>query len=446
MKENDLHWLVTFVVLFSVSTNAFVAYSSSSINRPRARNGDVVLELQQTRTKSVYETADPSKLITLTDYLRNPKPAGKHESSGTLVGTNPTNTKDYRRLLLEAITSFKNSKSAQEIVDSLSSMGRSRTDQQQAMTDLLNDMLVHGPDQKLPLWSRWRFLSRYSKRARWATLRRTLDLTTPPPSVEDDVVDTTADQQRRRRRALVSLLRTLANPNDKELLPSRTLPVIVSIEKRAKMEQKIKPSADMRSRLPEGLETPHYKVVVEKAGYEIRRYDAFTVCSVSMTKPRPVDSYKTDATVSDPKTGGAKAFGALAGYLFGKNQESAAMKMTTPVINRGQDNDYAGRIMSFVLPSEYWKEGGLAKAPKPLEDSGVMLECVEGQERAVVMFGGYASKTVVDAQKQQLLEKLENDKDWIAADEAVDLFQYNDPFTPPWKRLNEVSVAVKPRL
>ena len=75
----------------------------------------------------------------------------------------------------------------------------------------------------------------------------------------------------------------------------------------------------------------------------------------------------------------------------------------------------------------------------------MVLERVEGEERAVIMFGGYASKKEVEMKKALLLEKLASDEDWTALDSSVVLAQYNDPFTPPWSRLNEVSVAVSPR-
>lgn len=425
----------------TASTTAFLVSHHDSNNR-RQRHCHVAL--QQTTTKSVYESADPSKLIVLTDYLRNPRPvvvAKEDAPTGTLKEVDIAN----ERLLLEqAIASSKNAGSAKKIVETLATMRNSDTDQQ-VIAGYLDSLLQTGPDQKLPFWSKWRFLSRYSRRARWATLRRTLNLTTPPPNVEDDAEDTAEDQQRRRRRALVSLLQTLANPSedDDDQETTTSVPVIVSIEQKAKRDRNAKPTADMRNRLPADLETPQYQVVAERREYEIRRYDPFAVCSVSMSKARPADSYKTDATISNPKMGGTKAFGALAGYLFGKNEESTAMKMTTPVINRGQAD--ADRTMSFVLPSEFWKDGGLDVAPKPLQDSGVMLERVEGQERAVVMFGGYASKKEADAKKQLLLEKLKSDTDWMAVEESADLMQYNDPFTAPWKRLNEVSVAVRPR-
>lgn len=404
--------------------------------------------------KSVYEDADPSKLIRVTDYLRNPNPdipVAKEEpkaqepaspssvpKSSPVVSLTDEDIEAYCDLLREAITSF-DSAAAKKIVDELAAM-RSKSVDDKVTSQLFNALLEKGPDGHLPFWTRFRLLSRFSNRARLATLRRTLNLTTPPPNVEDEVEDTPEEAQRRRRRALISLLQTLARPP--EVPTNSSGPAIVTLEKRAKKERKQKSSEDMRSRLPDDLETPKYSVIIEKDGYEIRKYEPFAVCSVSMREARPVDSkmdFKTDGT-SFSKTGGAKAFGALAGYLFGKNQENASMKMTTPVLARGEED---AKTMSFVLPSEFWKDNGLSMAPKPLEGSGVVLERLEGEERAVIMFGGYASKSVVEEKKLLLLEKLEKEKDWVrAGKEPVVLSQYNDPFTPPWKRLNEVSVAV----
>jgi hypothetical protein len=103
--------------------------------------------------------------------------------------------------------------------------------------------------------------------------------------------------------------------------------------------------------------------------------------------------------------------------------------------------------MSFVLPSEFWKDGGLDSAPKPLQGSGVSLQAKAGEDRAVVMFGGFAAKKDVAKRTKQLLDGLAKDKDWMAVPRSsVALAQYNDPFTPPWKRRNEVSIKVQPRV
>jgi hypothetical protein len=263
-----------------------------------------------------------------------------------------------------------------------------------------------------------------------------LELSTPSSEETESIGDDADADLRRRRRSFVVLLRALAE----EDVSKKSGTAITQLEKQARREANAKfQTTDMANRVPEGLETPTYSVLASsRSGYEIRRYEPFTVCSVAMNKPRPTESSKTDAMISNPQLKGASAFGALAGYLFGKNQASTAMKMTTPVLSAGEG---AERYMSFVLPSKFWN--GLDTAPKPLDNSGVVLEKKDGGDRAAVMFGGFAAKKDVEDRTKQLLDGLAKDAEWTAEEGAsVTLAQYNDPFTPPWKRRNEVSIEV----
>jgi len=200
----------------------------------------------------------------------------------------------------------------------------------------------------------------------------------------------------------------------------------------------------MLKRTPSDLETPKYRVLASrKNGLEIRRNEQFSVCSVTMKELSGNTSgsdKESAAKLSNPQLSGATSFGALAGYLFGKNEQSKAMKMTTPVFTEGEGDL---KKMSFVLPSDYWTDGSVNEAPKPLSDSAVKVASVEGCERAVLAFGGFGRKADVAVQSKKLRDMLEMDKEWmVVGDAPVTLAQYNDPFTPPWKRRNEVSVPV----
>lgn len=295
-----------------------------------------------------------------------------------------------------------------------------------------------------------RFSTRLSRKARLRSMSRVLDVSTPSADEGEAANNNEADDDvaaaRRRRRALAVLLRTI----DKESSSGETT-IIRQIEKMAVKDAK---QDELGSRLPEGLETPKYDVIVRrKAGYEIRNYEPYSLCTVEMkssVKANDEKRTKTDAKVSMPQLSGASSFGALAGYLFGKNSQETAMKMTTPVLttNAGMDDTDASsdgnkKEMSFVLPSSYWTEDGTARAPQPLDGSGVRLQRDEGGTRATLMFGGFANKAEVKERKAQLLSLLEGDEDYVISDGAkFTLSQYNDPFTPPWKRLNEVSVKV----
>jgi len=414
-------------------------------------------------------------------------------------------------LLTQAINS--NSTAADALLSEISMM-REEAVSQETMESYLNGLLTTGPDKGLPFWTRSKRLARFSRRARMASLRRALDLTTPAPDAEDETAERKLG---RRRRALVALLRSISSEKDlvskeptivtlekrarlaskensadmKSRLPEgletpaydiiatsdaedetaerklgwrcRALvallrsissekdlvskePTIVTLEKRARLASK-ENSADMKSRLPEGLETPAYDIIATSKHngktIEIRQYKPYSVCAVNMNKPRPEMAKETDNNVRVPEIFGARSFGALAGYLFGKNDQSTVMKMTTPVFTSPfEDGD---KQMEFVLPSNYWGDGGLETAPKPLSGSGVSLQQRESQERAVLMFGGYASKKEVATRKKELMAALKKDKKWKADEEEATTAQYNDPFTVPWRRLNEVSIKVVPK-
>lgn len=378
---------------------------------------------------------------------------------------------DWPEVLLDAIA-YNTTEAANSLLYELSRMREKKVPQEET-TIFLNELLSSGPDKSLPFWSRSKRLARYSKRARLASLKRTLSIMTPPPSESESLkeneqsLDTPEQQLQRRRRALVTLLRSLSTLEEKD--NNRKVPTIVALEKKALSASKENKGEDLRSRLPEGLETPAYEIIAKSnnskgaSDVEIREYKPYTVCAVSMVKPRPEEAIqkKTDAKLQMPEMGGASSFGALAGYLFGKNDQSTAMKMTTPVFTTTPDaasapsdmNDTTeDRQMEFVLPSDYWDTEGLTMAPRPLEGSGVTLQQKDKDQRAVVMFGGYASRKEVDKRQAQLLDKLAKQfPDWQVAGTQQDwkpsftLAQYNDPFTPPWRRLNEVSVEVKPK-
>ena len=104
--------------------------------------------------------------------------------------------------------------------------------------------------------------------------------------------------------------------------------------------------------------------------------------------------------------------------------------MTTPVFTR------AGQ-MEFVLPETYWKD--LGKAPAPV--SNVEITYGEGGLVAASYYGGYATKDEVSRRQAELVEAIEA-SDYAVAGETYSA-AYNDPFTPPWRRRNEVLVAVE---
>jgi len=113
--------------------------------------------------------------------------------------------------------------------------------------------------------------------------------------------------------------------------------------------------------------------------------------------------------------------------------------MTTPVQTQSDSG-----TMSFIMPSQYWGEDALKSAPAPSEGSSVALIPVAEEIMAVTVFGGYARGKVVDQKTKALLQSIEDADDVELLDKAATrLMQYNDPFTVPWKRRNEVAVPVR---
>ena len=220
-----------------------------------------------------------------------------------------------------------------------------------------------------------------------------------------------------KRRVVLSTLRQLANTRG-----------VLKLEREARRRARLAASFDeMLERTPK-IGTPVFEIVEEQGAFQVRRYADFSV--VRTARQRAV--FDDGVKLGEPKMSGAGAFQALAGYIFGKNKREEKMAMTTPVFTR------AGQ-MEFVLPKEYWTD--LGKAPAPT--SNVELTYGEGGLVAAAYYGGYATKDEVERRSAELVEAIEA-SDYAVAGETYSA-AYNDPFTPPWRRRNEVLVAVEKR-
>ena len=222
-----------------------------------------------------------------------------------------------------------------------------------------------------------------------------------------------------KRRAVLSTLRQLANTRG-----------VLRLEREARRRARLAASFDeMLERTPK-IGTPAFEIVEEQDAFQVRKYDDFAVVRTARQQAVSDDGVK----LGEPKMSGAGAFQALAGYIFGKNKREEKMAMTTPVFTR------AGQ-MEFVLPKEYWKD--LGKAPAPV--SNVELTYGEGGLVAAAYYGGYATKDEVAKRSAELVEAIDASEDYNVAGETYSA-AYNDPFTPPWRRRNEVLVAVERRV
>lgn len=118
-----------------------------------------------------------------------------------------------------------------------------------------------------------------------------------------------------------------------------------------------------------------------------------------------------------------------------ETQEGDSISMTSPVRSASAESDTEEVRMSFYLPSEYESE----TAPQPT-DSSVELVTEPPKSVAVDRFSWYAPGWRVTRRKRKLLSTL--DSVGIEPLGEPYLLRYNDPWTPPFMRRNEVAVEV----
>jgi len=162
-------------------------------------------------------------------------------------------------------------------------------------------------------------------------------------------------------------------------------------------------------------------------GVEIRRY------------PRSV---LVETTAPDNRT----AFRRLFRYISGANTQREDIAMTAPVTTQREsismtapvrtDTDDGDVTMAFYLPETYTPE----TAPIPT-NSDVRLVVEPERTVAVLRFSWYATAGRVDRQRKRLLETLS--QRGVETRGRPELLQYNDPWTPPFMRTNEVAVRIE---
>ncbi len=161
------------------------------------------------------------------------------------------------------------------------------------------------------------------------------------------------------------------------------------------------------------VDTP-YKVIQKLDEFEIRQYHQQTLITTIA---------KDDNS----------AFPPLGGYIFGDNETGQKISMTTPVMTQSNNNQTE---MSFILPQNY----NTKNAPKP-NSNDVTFSEIEARKIAVIRFSGTATDSIVKSKESLLLKYLkENNIETIG---KTMLWRYNDPWTMPIMRRNEVAIEVK---
>ena len=167
------------------------------------------------------------------------------------------------------------------------------------------------------------------------------------------------------------------------------------------------------------IEKQKYRVVKAEKGFELRYYPPATFATVK-------SSAKSYRELS------GSGFRTIAGYIFGGNESSTKIAMTSPV---HMDINEKGSSMSFVMPSKYDVES----LPKP-NDAKVEIHETPGEYVAAIEFGGFANDASI-RKHADLLKQLLDEK----GVKTIGNFRYLG-YNPPYQiiaRKNEIVVAVE---
>lgn len=166
-------------------------------------------------------------------------------------------------------------------------------------------------------------------------------------------------------------------------------------------------------------EAPSYSVEAQIGDAEIRRYDPQTLAMVT------VSGGQRDAL--------NRGFRALAGYIFGGNAGGQSIAMTSPVTQTAPTDGVS--TVTFMVPRA-WSVDTL---PQPNNRAVAFREVAE-RRMLVLTFSGRAGPSILAAREAELRE--------IATQAGLTLVGgaeyafYDDPFTMPWTRRNEVAFEI----
>lgn len=188
------------------------------------------------------------------------------------------------------------------------------------------------------------------------------------------------------------------------------------------------------------IEEPTYEVVRAYPDFEIRRYAPVLV---AQTRIEGVPFAEA----------GNRAFGILAGYIFGKNKGAKKIEMTAPVTQTAaasegeriamtapvmQAADPSGAtVVQFAMPAQWT----LATLPEPV-DPRVELREVPARTVAAIRYSGTWSAARYEEHLAKLREALA--REGLAARGEPVWARYNGPTTPWFMRRNEVLLEVAP--
>lgn len=176
--------------------------------------------------------------------------------------------------------------------------------------------------------------------------------------------------------------------------------------------------ASSRAESYRGYAEVPYTVERQAGAVEVRRYPPRTVAEVIVKGDR-------SAAIQ-------RGFGELFGYIAGENEADGKIAMTVPV---DQTQTGRGWAIRFTMP-----EGATPESLPAPDKSHVRLRRLPAERMLVGRFSGRATPERLDQAADAL--RAYAAKTGMTLTGAPQIMFYDDPFTMPWNRRNEVAFTV----
>jgi hypothetical protein len=170
------------------------------------------------------------------------------------------------------------------------------------------------------------------------------------------------------------------------------------------------------------IEEPPFRVIQSEPPFEHRLYSGFVVAETELA--------------GDFDAASRTGFRRVAGYIFGDNQAHSGgtrkIEMTAPVTVEPKEQ---GWRLHFVMPSAE----SISSLPKP-NNPDVKLRQIPEHAVAVVRFSGFTTQAAIQEQTTKLRQWMASKQ--LEASGPAQVARYNDPFTLPWRRRNEILIPI----
>ncbi len=172
--------------------------------------------------------------------------------------------------------------------------------------------------------------------------------------------------------------------------------------------------------LYKGYETSKYQLKDKFENIEIRQYNKKLLAQVEVYGTR--------------EKAAKEGFMILAKYIFGKNTKDLKIAMTSPVTQvKLAENKW---IVQFSMPEAF----NIKTLPQP-KDNKISFKPIEKKKYVAIIFSGSWSDSKFNENTQKLKEYINSHK--LKTKGQPILAYYDDPFTLPWNRRNEVMWEIK---